>query len=225
MFDKILDINENGIRDATEEFKDFNVNGTYDAADGLYNGVLCDASVAPGSTPTACNTQKSIHVRKYMPVVFSGSNPVITIANLSGITPVNLTNPLIPVVELPACVPGFTGTSGAGAAASFVVRILDVNGNAMPAGTTVAFSTTNGKLLSPTDEFVQPSTAACRTGGTCPASAAVSTFGDHVVTMKSDATYDKTSGDCSNTEADGVLKIKITTPNKLVTPATVSVTD
>ena len=35
------DNNENGQRDDGEEFVDFNSNQAYDAADGLYNGLLC----------------------------------------------------------------------------------------------------------------------------------------------------------------------------------------
>ena len=46
MPEAFVDYNENGIRDANEPYFDFNGNGAYDAADGLYNGVLCTSGAA-----------------------------------------------------------------------------------------------------------------------------------------------------------------------------------
>lgn len=207
MPEAFLDVNENGVRDSNEEFKDFNLNGVYDGPDGLYNGVLCDPSIAPGAATNACNLQKSIHVRRSATVVFSGSNAFIT----------GLPSP----ITLAPCVDGV----GPGPATTFTVRILDVNGNAMPAGTTILFSTNNGKLLAPSEPFVQPNTTTCRSGGACPPSAADPTFGDYQIVMKTDATYDKTTGICTNTESEGIFSVKVTTPKGLITPATATVTD
>lgn len=231
MAEAFLDKNENGLRDSNEEYKDFNVNLSYDGADGKYNGVLCDPSVAVGSTDTACNAQKSIHVRRSLTIVFSGSKPVITATGLV----VDNTGPN-PIIELPPCTPATvdpdtseTIPGAAGAAASFLVSVVDENGNAMPAGTTIKFATTNGKLLSPTDEYVQPSTAKCRTTDVydCPLTPTgeLNAFGNFGIAMKSDATYDKTTGACTNSESDGVFTVKVTTPNKVVTTATAGVTD
>ena len=211
MPEAFLDVNENGVRDSTEEFKDFNLDGAYSSADGLYNGVLCDPSVAPGSTPTACNLQKSIHVRRSIPIIFSSSGATITDGAGGPLSPIAL-NP---------CVDG----TGPGPSTAFTVRILDVNGNAMPAGTTIVFSTNNGKLLAPTEPYVVPNTSVCRSGGVCPPSAGSPTYGDFEIVMKTDATYDKTTGICTNTESEGFFTVKVTTPKGLVTPAGVTVTD
>ena len=74
-----IDINENGTRDASitpapgvnewttitfEEFTDFNTNTTYDTADTLYNGTLCDAAAT-----THC--QSLINVRSSATLVLS----------------------------------------------------------------------------------------------------------------------------------------------------------
>jgi hypothetical protein len=209
MPEAFLDKNENGSLDANEVYTDFNVDGVYNAADGLYNGVLCDPSVAPGSTSTACNTQKSIHVRDSLVIVLSSSSAIIAILDSAG-------NPLDPIA-LPACT-----SSGNGAALGFIVSVLDVNRNAMPVGTKINFSTNNGTILSPTDDTVSNETT-CNTGGSCPASAANATFGNYVLTMKTDATFN--AGTCTNTSASGLFTVTVTTPKDNITTSFVTVTD
>ncbi|NTV12432.1 MAG: hypothetical protein HGA96_00620 [Desulfobulbaceae bacterium] len=72
------DDNYNGYRDADETPIDFNNNGIYDLADGKFNTNLCNESVDPldptrVSSAGSCSTQKTVHVRKNLQVVFSGS--------------------------------------------------------------------------------------------------------------------------------------------------------
>jgi hypothetical protein len=204
MPEAFLDINENGIFDSNEVFTDFNGDGVYNPADGLYNGVLCDPSAI--GTATACNAQKSIHVRGSIPIIFSGSFATITLSSIA----------------LPQCTAG--GGGGVGAAASFNVRVLDQNRNAMPVGTTIKFSTTNGEILSPTD-FIVGSTTGCNTGGACPASAANPGFGNYPVTMKGDAAFAAATGLCTNASASGILTVVVTTPRSNITTSLATVTD
>lgn len=230
MGEAYVDYNENGVRDpATEPFTDFNANGVYDGPDGQYNGVLCDSNAAPGSS-AACSAQKHIHVRGSLPIVLSGSDAVITINNGGGIS-------------LPAC-QGTGGTSpvGAGMAggpATFTVTVVDLHGNAMPAGTKVDFLSDNGTITSDASYTIE-STSGCRpafagAGGSadCPASAASTTFGDIQVTMKSDAVLTPgnptavppTTGTCTNPNAIGTFRVRVTTPKGNITSATTSITD
>lgn len=223
MGDAFVDYNEDGVRDnLTEPYFDFNGNGYYTApknalagdrshlSDGKYRGLLCNGDAA------VCSTQKSIDVRASQVIVFSGSFATTTINN--GAT-----------IALPTC----TLAGGAGAPLAFTVRIVDRNGNAMPVGTTVAFSSDNGTITSTASDVVLD-TAGCNTGYVgCPAGAGSTTFGDYVVTMKSDATY--TPGDatadpptaavCTNTNSSGTFTVKVTTPKGNITTDTMSVTD
>lgn len=200
MGEAYVDYNESDVRDAaTEPFIDFNGNVAYTVSDAQYNGVLCTAGGA------ICSAQKSIHVRGKLPIVFSGSDAVITING--GAT-----------IALPPC----TGGGGVGAPSTFTVTVVDLHGNAMPAGTTVAFSSDNGTVTS-SASYTVPSTSGCRTGASCPALAASATFGDIPVTMKSDATW--ATGVCTNTNANGTFTVKVTTPKGVITNATKSITD
>ena len=237
MPEAFVDYNENGIRDANEPFIDFNQDGTYNNPDGKYNGVLCNANAAPGSSATACSAQKGIHVRRQMPIVFSGSDAIITI---NGGYPINL----------PRCSTGAEtsppGPGGAPAPLTFTVTVVDKNGNAMPAGTTIAFETDNGTFPTGFDKaYTVPSTNGCRSlptlpyPGSSPSSGSVActvpvgsaTFGDIPVTMKSNATWTAPTppaispGVCADTNHFGTFSVKVTTPNNVVTTATQDVWD
>lgn len=200
MGEAYVDYNENGSRDANEPFIDFNVNSSYDALDGKYNGVLCTSGAA------ICSTQKSIDVGASQIIVFSTSSADITINGGA-------------VIPLPPCAP-----AGVGAPLTFTVTVVDQNGNAMPAGTTVAFSSNNGTVTSSTP-YVVPDTTVCRTGyAGCPASAGTVTFGNISVTMKSDDTWD--TGACTAVNGNtGTFTVKVTTPKGIITNATMNVTD
>lgn len=199
MGEAYVDYNESGARNGTTEpFIDFNGNVVDNAPDAQYNGVLCTAGAA------ICSAQKSIHVRGQLPIVFSGSDAVITING--GAT-----------IALAPCVGGVVG-----APSTFTVTVVDLHGNAMPAGTTVAFSSDNGTVTS-SASYTVPSTSGCRTAASCPALAALATFGDIPVTMKSDAIL--ATGVCANTNANGTFTVKVTTPKGVITNATKSITD
>jgi hypothetical protein len=105
--------------------------------------------------------------------------------------------------------------------------VVDLNGNAMPAGTTIAFSADNGTITSDTSVTV-PNTADCRTGfAGCPASAGLPNFGNISVTMKSDATFAVgPPALCTDSNgSSGTFTVKVTTPSGLITTNSVGVTD
>ena len=67
------DDNENGVYDAGEFFSDFTVNNVYDAADGKFNGILCEHT-------TLCGTAKTVSVRDSLALVMSDSFANIVIS-------------------------------------------------------------------------------------------------------------------------------------------------
>ncbi|WP_022959647.1 Ig-like domain-containing protein [Spongiibacter tropicus] len=67
------DDNENGIYDVnTEFFVDIDNEGDYDAADGLYSGILCKG-------PNNCSTQEQLTLRESIVIVFSGSSQSVQV--------------------------------------------------------------------------------------------------------------------------------------------------
>lgn len=226
------DYNENHCRDpGTEPYIDFNGNGVYDGkdcgfspaggpqGDGKYNGLLC----TPGAA--ICSTQKSIDVRNSQIIVFSTSEADIVI------------NGGLPIA-LPTC-QTLPAPGSAGAPLTFIVTVVDKHGNAMPAGTTVAFSSDNATITS--DNYIVPDTDGCREDpvlypgcpATPPATVGSPTFGDIRVTMKGDAVFTPadpaavppTAATCKNTNSSGTFTVKVTTPKGLITTATMTVTD
>lgn len=200
MGEAYVDYNENGVRDANEPFIDFNQNGVYDGPDGKYSGVLCDNSTSPpvGSSAGTCAASKTIHVRQSQVIVFSSSTANIVI------------NGGNPVTTLP-CVGG-AGTTGA----TFPITVLDVNGNAMPVGTTVSVAITSGATVAFTaigsGSYVVLDSSSCRAGyAGCPASFASTTFGDTQVTVGTS---------CPNSNADKTLTVKVTSPKGVETTKT-----
>lgn len=179
-----VDYNENGIRDANEPFLDFNNDGLYTPADGKFEGVLCDNTIAPpaGSSTGTCASSKSLHVRSQVVLALSDTKAVIT--------------------TVPASI-DLGGLCGS-AAQSVGIRVVDKNGNPMPAGTTIAVTTTNGTLAVPTS-FVEPNNSAKPIGSNYP------------VSIKSDAFLD-TFGTCTDPTPNGLLTITVTTPGGVVTP-------
>ena len=207
-----VDYNENGVYDpATEPFIDFNQNFSYDPKDGKFNGILCDDITAGRSSAGTCSTTHTLHVRDSQVMILSSSYANITINGGAPIT-------------IPACsvVNGDVPTT-------FAVTVVDVNGNAMPAGSTIAFSSTNGTITSAAS-LIQPDTIGCRSSYSgCPTSAGSATFGNIPVTMKSDATFTIVPAPgpntCSNSTPSGTFTVTVTSPRGLVTTATATVTD
>ena len=249
MPEAFVDYNENGVWDAaTEPSFDFNGNGKYDgsggvaflkpdAGDGKYEGVLCSATGQSAGgicdTPllTSGRPQRSIDVRAGQVIVFSTSRANITI---NGGNPIALTK----------CDPA----TGLGAGTPFTVTVVDQNGNAMPAGTTVNLLATNGTVTSATS-YTIGDTSACRIGNDpngqkyeCPVGAGSSTFGDIAGTMITDAAYTPPStavtnvtsgtgtaaipGSCKDaTGSSGILTVNVTSPKGIVSTNSVAVTD
>lgn len=126
------DDNSGGARDVTEIFIDFNNSGTYNAADGKFNTSLCNESVDadfPGriSSPGSCSSQKTLHVRQSLEVVFSGSF-VDTYA------PGTLT--------LNSCADTYVQSE--------VLSLVDLNGNPLPFETQITLSFPTGSPVTTT---------------------------------------------------------------------------
>ncbi|MCU7918019.1 MAG: hypothetical protein KZQ95_06625 [Candidatus Thiodiazotropha sp. (ex Epidulcina cf. delphinae)] len=142
------DDNEDGARDPVlEEFVDFNANSIYDGAsvDPNYNGALCcdaaavaDAIAAVGAgedpgvcfsatpiTAPVCSAEKNIHVRQSIVLIMAEQWAAIT--PVSGVTG------------------GQIDLTGGGVAVSFEI-VGAMARQIMPAGTTVLFTTSNGKI-------------------------------------------------------------------------------
>lgn len=117
-----VDKNFSGDRDITEEFLDFNLNGSFDLLpNGKYDGALCAGAAKANGY---CTTNK-VTVREE------------TTLTMSCETPFKGSNGLFPGLS----------TSSIAMTANSVVAIpfvlADCNGNGMPAGTTVSASSTN----------------------------------------------------------------------------------
>ena len=203
-----VDYNENGIFDAaTEPFFDFIQDGIYTTGDLKFSGVLCDSVLSSAGT---CAASKTLHVTSSQVIVFSGSTSSIVINGGAAIA-------------LPPCTPA----GGVGAPLTFVVRVLDANGNAMPVGTTVAFSTTNGTITS-NASYIVPDTTGCLAGSAgCLAPSASATFGEIPVTMKSDGAWAAGAPNtCTNANPSGTFTVTVTSPKGIITPLqTMSITD
>ncbi len=210
-----LDVNENQVRDPLEPFIDFNSNNAYDGADGKFNGVSCDESVAGRSSPGSCGALKSIHVRGQGVVVFSGSVAQIT--------------PSVASVSFATCTTGIPFTRPAETTVVFTIR--DARDNVMPAGTRVVFTTTNGTIRS-ADSFTVPNSTACLAANAgCPALApkinptGADGVGSFAVTVASNA--DQTAGPgfiCSN-GGTGALTATVTTPSGRITTRPINISD
>jgi len=249
MPEAFVDYNENGIRDAVattnadgtsnpaEPFFDFNGDKQYngsggaaihlvgvtpvgnpDIGDGKYEGVLCSDSAK--LTGGICDTpklpdgtaQRSIDVRASQIIVFSSSAATIAINNNANIA-------------LPHCNP-LSGVTPIG----ITVTVVDANGNAMPAGTTIAFSSDNA-LFTPTTVTV-PDTIGCRLNNpvngaayACPAHAASATFGDIALSIKSNATWDSSGLKCTDTSSSGTFTVTVTTPGVNFTSGNIKATE
>jgi hypothetical protein len=112
----------NGRKDPGEMFIDFNGNGVFDdpTGDPAYNGTMC---------ASACSALRSAHVWRQTEVTFSGSTAAILITPLDGTD--------------------LGGASESGRLLNFKIAITDLQGNPMPAGSSVIVTATNGQLLIP----------------------------------------------------------------------------
>lgn len=210
----------NAVRAAGEPYIDTNGNGSWNAAgNGIYNGVL-RAADAGGSSDT-------VHIRQAMVLVLSNST-----ANISLLDQAVGGAPTIGTLALSQCTNSSTFVNQT-RSFSFAIRdsnptvfasnrrsahagdaawLFDRPGNLLPAGTTIRFSTSNGRLLSGDVFTVQ--------NGIGPDSS----NWVYTVQLISDASQDL-AGNCTNTVSSGALTITVTTPSGVVTTASYPVTD
>ena len=210
----------NAVRAPGEQYIDSNGNGKWDATgDGVYNGVLRAASSV---NTTAANT---IHVRQALVMVLSKSAPAITWIDAPTATS---TGPL----ALAHCIDGnttfvndtrtfhfairdsnqsvFAGNTGAKRGLAY-----DLPGNPLPAGSSIAFITSNGIILGDNTPQVVPNTNSPDASGWI-----------YTVQMVSDAAASAVAGGpCLNPVTSGALTIKVTTPNGVTTSSSFTVTD
>ncbi|MGI2174189.1 beta strand repeat-containing protein [Shewanella ulleungensis] len=125
----------------TEEYIDFNADGSFNTADGFYTGLLCATSSAANCTQTGVdNTQAQLNVFRNMPIVMAGSVPygrLVDIDSAGNITPVA-------AIDLTAS----TGVSDK----TISLFVSDLNNNTLPINTTITASLDNG-LLSSSSSF------------------------------------------------------------------------
>ena len=121
------DDNENDLRDANEEYIDFNNDGVYNPADGTYNGTLC----ASGST--ICNTNGDlVHVRDNLVLVMASVNQGITLYETTSGVDVPVGSILLP---------------DSGEVRTFRVDVQDARGQIPPVNSTISVSTSNGEIV------------------------------------------------------------------------------
>jgi hypothetical protein len=156
-----------------------------------------------------------------------------------------------PVTTVDLTTPGCTTTAAFTPPSKLVlVTITDINGNIMPAGTTVTFTTTNGTIVSAPANFVVPNSTACLEdsgpgyfslpfpgtvvpGFVCPGTSSVplgSAPLTYSVLVKSDQTQTPpappaTAYTCSNPTPSGVLTVTVTTPRGVSTSVQIPVDD
>lgn len=94
----------------TDELQDYNENGKWEDKDGEYSGLLCN----PTNTVVKCSEDKNVYVSDSLEIVMSGSKAVI---------------------DRPSTV-----TISSRASAAFDVSFADLNGQPLPAGSTVDVS-------------------------------------------------------------------------------------
>jgi hypothetical protein len=194
----------NATRALGETFIDSNGDGSWTKnGDGQYNGVL--------KSPLNVNTTpaNTVHIRGSLVQVLSTSEARIDALSAT---------PFI----LDHCVDGTAFVNGA---KTFAFAIRDTNtktftpntlqGNILPAGTKIEFSTSNGTLLS-NASFTVPNTAE--------PSQAVWTY---AVSIQSDATQTTAALGylCTNQITSGAVNVKVTTPLGLITTQAFSITD
>lgn len=207
--------------DEFEEFIDFNGNGTFDAPNGLYNGLLCREEDAAAGI---CS-RELLHIFQNQEIVMSGDEAYFRLvtyaADCSAITGITATpvrvnsDPLSPeALEVQSdassrkmCeVTAIDLNSATGASnVSLKLFIADVYNNPMPVGTQVEISADNGVLVG-TNSYTFPNTTS-----RVPASLFFA------------VTREPATG--GNDKSDGFLTISVTSPSGLVSSMSVPVTD
>jgi hypothetical protein len=208
----------NALRASGEQYIDANANNGWDqGGNGVYNGVL---QTTPNVNTGNANT---VHVRQSLVMVLSSSTPnvqllssptgsgTLALAHCDSNTAfVNDTRTFSFAIR--DSNPTVFATNRRSAHAGDPDWLFDRPGNPLPAGTRIAFTTSNGTLLSSPAVTVQNT------------SEADSSAWVHTVALISDAAQDGALN-CTNTIATGMLTISVTTPNGVVTQTSFPVTD
>jgi hypothetical protein len=119
-----LDINENGTRDTSEEYIDFDGSGDYTFEDGVYNGTLCS------DTASQCSTTPSL-------VTVSDDLTLVMASEQQGLTVYDVDdNPLSSVT-----------LQDNGAVVNLSIEIEDARGQLPPTGSSISVSTTKGEIM------------------------------------------------------------------------------
>jgi hypothetical protein len=202
-----LDSNEDLTRNAGETFIDFNVSGTYNAADGTYNGVLCNSTTGT-STAGTCSAQKSLHIFRNLPIVWATGEAKIQFSQ--------------PNVTFAPCTNGVAYTPDQ---QTLSVIVTDMNDNVMPKGTTIAILTTHGTVTSTANFVVGNSNVCLASSPNCPASAADTaalTYGIEVRTTTTQTTAAPFT--CTiPTTSPGSLRVRVTSPGGVVTENSIAI--
>lgn len=122
-----LDVNENGIRDAFEEYVDFNGNGNYDGPDGSYNGVLCSTGA------TQCSTDSPLITISDQAVLVMASRDQYITAYQDG----TLLDLDVDTITLP----------DDGSTIDITVEFADLRGQQPPTGSSISVSTSTGEIV------------------------------------------------------------------------------
>jgi len=122
----------------SEEFLDFNSDGIYTPANGIYNGVLC----SDDAKQSGDGTTELVHVRESLVLNMSGSHALISFSDIGG-NPINQ-------VDLTSA----TGVSSQ----TVIITVGDYNNLPMPDGTTISAATSNGDIDG-SSSWTEPSNA------------------------------------------------------------------
>lgn len=136
-----------------EFFIDFNSNGIRDAANTLYNGAGC-------AHTTQCDTtSESVSVRDDLTLVMAEDNPAIIAVGING----SINSECISQAD--CLTASYPGTLNLGTTANITFTIVGVsNEQVLPVGTTVSFTTDNGKITGGATHTV-PNTSSIAAGG------------------------------------------------------------
>ncbi len=190
------DDDEDGQYSSGEKFIDFNNDQAFNPRDGLFNGPQCIG-------PVACvGANKSIHVRKSLVLIMSGSAARMTLFNGSTIYKSN--DPLVPENASALQI-------AEDSAQNFSVRYADLGlplGQTLPEGTTIQITVDGGSLIGESS-FTVPNTIG--TGKT-------TTYGGQTLSFA--VKNPNTSANTGDSPIPGFITVKATTPHGTVTSLT-----
>jgi len=188
--------------DLPDAWVDYNEDGIYEANEPFFDlfqnapyaaadGKYSGVLCNANSSPGTCASSQTVYIRHSLVITFSGHDAKITMPTVNAAT-----------------------------TQSYNVKVVDLNGNALPAGTTIsmAVSGTGGSTINGVSSYVVPSTNGCNTvniNGGCGVTTGVAipghsaTFGNYGVSITA--------------VSPGLLTVTVTTPspNAITTTATV----